>query len=689
MKTTTSTLITKQMTLPRLSLLALGILGLTACGGNAGSRGAMGEMGNTGETGAQGNDGSVGFAQTNFLRANNGSDNAGSLDTINQNAAVYKTFTTGANEGLELDKAGNLYQAADLTDSSIRMVCGINQRMQNGMYSSAYDRELLGSNTGLANPKGIAIAHEAGYLFVANFNGTQISVFGSAAAGDVAPVAVTTLAVKPWDLVYDEANDRLFIALVDGTIAVYDDYQANGFTASSADRIITPSDSTSTKISVNTHGIVYDAAGDRLVVSDVGSAADATDGAIFVISNASTADGAVTVDRSIAGPASMLGNPVDIVLTGTDLRVAEKSNDAILVFSNIFSGASGDIAPDLVTASTKPESLVEIKASAMQPDVSDTISPALIRGVAASSNSVEVTRFTSTLSAETASFDGIATIESVTFDLMGDAYATFGDGTNGGIAIANRVATSRNGETYTDARDRQITGASTQLVDPKGLDVDTENGLIFVADFGVASSAVLVYSTCASGDATPLLSLQAAGAIKPWDVDYDNESDTAYVALTNGTVAVFENVTQQMMAGTTEITAETRLITPAISGVAVSAPTNLHGIDFDPVSDSLLVSDVGSAGDGTDGKLYVLPAASSASGLTDITVNIAGPSSNLGNPVDVMFDGSNLYVAEKSNSLIMRFDNVLQSAGGDIAPTWSISYSAAESVALIPNYLAK
>ena len=76
-----------------------------------------------------------------------------------------------------------------------------------------------------------------------------------------------------------------------------------------------------------------------------------------------------------------------------------------------------------------------------------------------------------------------------------------------------------------------------------------------------------------------------------------------------------------------------------------------------------------------------------ADGLTDMTVNIAGPSSMLGNPVDIMLSNGNVYVAEKSNGMILRFDDIMNAASGDMAPDYSVSFTAPESVAVLPAYL--
>ena len=190
------------------------------------SDGAQGPQGEQGEMGTPGNDGqpgTPGFAAAQFLISNNGPDNAGTIDLVDQNAAKLKTLSSGNNEGIALDPLNNLVHAGDATTGSLRFLCGIGQRAEDNAFNTIEDREITGANTGLVNPKGIDIAHSAGLVLVADFNGMRISVFGSAAAGDVAPLAETLTDAKPWDLDYDEVNDRLFVALTDGTIAVYDD----------------------------------------------------------------------------------------------------------------------------------------------------------------------------------------------------------------------------------------------------------------------------------------------------------------------------------------------------------------------------------------------------------------------------------------------------------------------------------
>jgi len=679
------------------SALALGIvLGISGCSGDDGENGLAGTPGADGQDGNDGTNGNPGFSAATFILANNGEQNAGTVDLINQDAAKLKTFNTTANEGVAFDSLGNLIQASDSENGSVKTICQLANRDDGASFSTNQDREITGPATTLVNPKGIAIAKNSGLIFIADFGAMQITTFGSAAAGDAAPLATTVTEAAPWDVDYDHVNDRLYVALTNGDVAVYDNFVSGEFTAMPS-RTITPSDADGVQISVNIHGIVYDETTNKLILSDVGSASDATDGALFVINNTSTAQGNTSVARSISGPATMLGNPVDITLEGSDLRVAEKSNDAILVFSNIFAGESGDIAPDLSTASTKPESITNTLTQSSMADISDSTEPNMaLLGVAVSSNpstagdtTGQISRLNTALSSELASYNASQTIESVSFDKAGNSYATFDNASTGmgGIVISTKVAYNRDGETFNASQDRLISGSNTGLISPKGLDIASDSGMIFVAENNETTPSIAIFSSCATGDASPLMTLTFANNARPWDVDYDSNTDRAFVALTNGTVAVFDQVKNKLLSGETTISTEDRLITPANNSQALAAPTNIHGIDYDSLSGALILSDVGSAAVADDGKIYVLNNTANASGLVNISATISGPNTLLGNPVDIMYSGTDLYVAEKPNNVVMRFNNILSTAGGDISADASMAFSAPESVAILPAWL--
>ncbi len=315
-----------------------------------------------------------------FYVSNNGPDNVGEVDTFDEGFELQSTFNAGNNEGVELDRLGSLYQAGDTTSGpSIRIVAQIHDR-ENGAFDPARDREIKGDQTGLVAPKGIDLAEESRYIIVADFgadpDSDNLKVFGTDDDGNTAPVGTTDLAVKPWDVAYDEASDRLFVAQTDGTVAVFDSY-TDGFGENGPDRTLTPVDRRNVQASDNLHGVAYNADLDALVVADVGAATTpdqdgfGTDGGIYVIHDASEQDGNVRPGRSIFGPATMLGNPVDLILNGTEARVTEKAQGKLLVFENIFFGRSGDVAPDLAADESGPESIVASPENFDDPDDPD------------------------------------------------------------------------------------------------------------------------------------------------------------------------------------------------------------------------------------------------------------------------------------------------------------------------------
>lgn len=638
--------------------------------------------------------------------SDNGSTNIGVVGRFNADLGVQKRFVAGNNEGVDIDILGNLYQAGDVTPGagSIRIISQIANRPDNDVFSPIRDREIKGAQTGLVNPKGFAIAQTPGFIIVADNGASNLKVFGTATGGDVPPVAVTSLPANPWDVAYDENSDRLYVALVNGVVNVFDNYIGNGTNigAGGISRSITPVNAQGTKVSTNLHGIVYSAARDKLVVTDVGAATAAqspnfnTDGRIYVIDNASSANGNVIPSRSIEGPSTQMGNPVDMILNGTDVRVAEKARDRLLTFRNIFSGPSGDIAPDASVVEIKPESLIsDVIGGAIDRGVTDIETTATkINSVFTTSNppAAGSTEFVAALSTSLQAQGAFNTsnivpsLENITFDLTGDAFITFDNGsdTNGGIAVVNRLANSRNGQTLNIGRDRLITGANTRLVSPKGLEVADDLGLVFVAENNAATPAILAFSTQAQGDVTPLFATTNLAGRRPWDVDYNSKGDRLFVAATDGTVLVYDQYTATQGAN-----GPTRVITPFNPAGTNKISINLHGIIYVESSDTLLLSDVGSAADPNDGQLFVINNASTANGNFAVKAQIAGTNTKLGNPVDITFDGANLYVAEKSNNLITRFDGILKQSGVlNIAPNRTSARNRPESVALAPDYLS-
>ena len=114
---------------------------------------------------------------------------------------------------------------------------------------------------------------------------------------------------------------------------------------------ITPDQVVSIESMVRTHGITYDREGDVMILTDVASAASATDGAFTVIRNYNTkaSDNVITEAEQIIveGPLSLMGNPVDVAFdkTANRLYIAERAKDGGRVLGFDMPATSGDVAP--------------------------------------------------------------------------------------------------------------------------------------------------------------------------------------------------------------------------------------------------------------------------------------------------------------------------------------------------------
>ncbi len=658
--------------------------------------------------------------------AGNGGASAGTIDRRLSDTLVGDetgTFTGATNEGIFFDSLGQLVQAGDGASplaSGIRTFCAPIARLNDATdgFDAATDRALTSAS--LMGAKGVISIDSVGWYVVAANGSSNIQVYSQSAAGAVTPLFTAALGASTsvWDVEYDAAADRLFAALTNGSIAVYDDF--------ARDRTATPdrtfTQNTAVASITNFHGMAYDAATDTLIVTDVGAATMAmstdfaTDGSIVVFAGASTLSGAVDADQVIAGPATMLGNPVDSILIEGTLYVAEKAGDVILAWVDITTLGSGDIEPTVAEAAIKPESVASLAVGFDAPaDVSDldTASPIdfvfvaqnpapTTAGTIPAAGSFLLRAFTPALPAgDAADFrvdDAILVgpntrlLENVAFDPLGNAYATFDNGQAGGalaggILVANHISL-RDGELAdTGVSDRIISGAATGLVHPKGIELAADAGLIMVADFG--NNSIRVFSACASGNVAPAFVVSNLGTTtNVWDLDYDPDADRLYVAATNGTVLVYDAFVAS--AGTDD--GPDRVIN--VMHVGGAPAVNLHGIIHDAVTNQLYLSDVGAAsgtGADTDGAIYRVTNASTASGNVIVAGEISGALSQLGNPVDIAFDGSDLFVAEKANAggRLLRFDDIATLTGvNDVAADASTTAVAPESVTLLPSTFA-
>jgi hypothetical protein len=546
-------------------------------------------------------------------------------------------------------------------------------------------RRIEGAATGLVSPKGIHIASAIGVVLVADVGAKDIKAFSLEASGNVAPSFVVDLGgVAAWDMDYDAAGDRLYAAATNGDVLVYDAFSVDDG-ASGPTRVFTPTDGLA-KVTVNLHGIQYVPSfdtltvPDQLVLTDVGDAMSAADGQILTIADPQTADGDTPARLRVVGPLSALGNPVDLAvdssLLGDDVYVAEKANDKLMRFDAITTQVGVvDVAADEQIAVTKAESVSLVASGGIgQGRIFVSSNPVGrdgdgIRRIVPAGPAGDFA-----LEASAGNLGDIVSVQSAAFDALGHAYLTYDrPGGLGGLMVVESLVDAAASVAIAGGT-RRVQGQQAGLVAPKGLAVAQALGVVLVADVGAKNIKAFAFG--AIGDQAPAFTVSALGdaARAAWDVAYDAGSDRLFAACTDGTALVYEQFSVLMGAD-----GPTRTIVPSEAGGAVSV--NLHGIAYIPSDDMLVLSDVGVATDASDGQIFTLAALGNADGNVDVRWRARGPATALGNPVDISVGGAHLYVAEKANDKLLRYNGIAARSGTeDVAANLSTEATKPESV---------
>lgn len=671
---------------------------------------------------------------------------------------VDRNFDSAYNQGLVIDVQGNAIQVGDHQDDDyggISTICRIANRADNTAFADdTLDRDIRGeeeldfdpnvfvrvNNPGLNRGaiKGLAISHATGHLMLANNAGSHVRVFGATAEGNIGADFAVTLGADPWDLAYDAARDILYVAAVNGTIRVLDSFldQRGALRETRVIRINDPVVGAAT----NLHGIAYEPVGDRLVVSDVGAATTAngsaagfkTDGKLYVLTDASTLDGTVAPQIVLSGPQTQLGDPVDLVINGRDVLVADKANDVVLIFADIFQQSSGDPAPTRVIPGIVGANALalEFLDQPARPGVTDLVANTTVHSLLLTVDdgaAPNIVRLNPALGAQDEPdrfviTDGRPKPYGITLDRSGDAYVVAETPSNGpsrataGIYAISRLAYDRTAPFatpggFSDRRDRELDDAADSfpanspiMQSPRGIDIDPAAGLLFIAEATPGSNnlfEVVVMSACSAGEplaAVTVPSFNNSGPVTnvavPIGLDYDPGTGDLYVAMANGKLAIFRDFNVRYPDNPAP-----QIVSPQrfndLTGLAEDAATSLSGVEYDGASKSLILSGIGPIDATTSGgQIFILRGADNLGSTKLVDLAIRGGQSLLANPVDVAFDGQNLYVVEQAGGLILRFDNILSVTDGSAATPSAMTSTASfggtpRGLVIVPDYLAQ
>jgi len=259
--------------------------------------------------------------------------------TANNNATPAATIT-GANTSLNgpnyiaLDPASDRLYVADQSDVSIVIFDKIST--QTGTVNLTPTRVIFGGNTTLSLPIDVFFDRVRNQLYV--LDDPRILVYNvaslSAGVNNVAPARTltTSSAAGMAAMFVDVTSDRLFLADLDGAIAIYDSASTLSTGAITPTRSITGSN---TQLA-NPAGIQFDGVG-RLVVSNTGTLSLPPSITIYPAS-AITAGGNPAPVAQISGSNTGFSSPMQIAVdplgTGT-LYLADAGAAKIAVYANL------------------------------------------------------------------------------------------------------------------------------------------------------------------------------------------------------------------------------------------------------------------------------------------------------------------------------------------------------------------
>ena len=424
---------------------------------------------------------------------------------------------------------------------------------------------------------------------------------------------------------------------------------------------------------VRTHGITYVAAEDLMLLTDVGAASSATDGAYVVVRNfmAASADGVVSLSEQtrIEGPESALGNPVDIAWDAANrmIFIAERANGGGRVLGFPMTMASGDLRPsynqEFAGASAIHFPGEDTSAGEMLESLGQVFVSSNNRQMVGVYNILE-DFFVAANSFSNAARDADGIYYNASEDILYQVNRM-----NGSVNSYGNV----NANLQQDMRPQYMMSSSANF--SNGRELAESNGRLVVAqdanDGNGQQNKLVVYAANAGA-----ITFQKSHDvdINLWGIHADGE--TLYAIVDNSDeLAVFDNFFSQAAGSLVP----SRIIT--VEGII-----RTHGLTYLADQDMMLLTDVGAASSATDGAFVVVTnfSAASADGTisSDEQTRVEGDATFLGNPVDIAYDRATemIFVAERANGGGRLLAFALSTATGNVAPAYNGLFMGASAV---------
>ena len=272
------------------------------------------------------------------------------VDLLSTNSSVFSFSVNGTdNDGIYYNSFSDEIILASRTNNRLETYSGL----KNGVKTNADNLMLsnFSSNMDFTNAREIAISGDKVIVTqdqaTINNDTNKFLVYQKTTSG-YNLINEYTLDFKIWGI-HAEGTTLYAVADLTSDILVFENF------FSLASGTIMPTKRVTIEGLTRTHGITYSANDDVMILTDVASAADATDGGLIVINNFTTVLNstsnmgtiAMSNQKRIYGASSTLGNPVDVAYDYVTnvIYVAERANGGGKVLTFNIPTASGDVAP--------------------------------------------------------------------------------------------------------------------------------------------------------------------------------------------------------------------------------------------------------------------------------------------------------------------------------------------------------
>ena len=418
---------------------------------------------------------------------------------------------------------------------------------------------------------------------------------------------------------------------------------------------------------VRTHGIAIDTERDVMVLTDVGEASSATDGAVVIITDFTEAieDNMVSADEQvrIEGDNTLLGNPVDVAYDylNQEIYVAERANAGgrILVYDAMTDG--GDVAP------TYNREFAGASAIYYSDYMEDGFELETIKQFFTSSNTeqfVNIYSIKEDSSIEREFFESQGTdADGIYYDDQLDKLYEL-DRTNNMINVYGDVESGMYTFLYSSSSDF-INGREIAVYGDKLVVAQDAN------DANDMTNKLVVYTI---EDDAVTYDKEFVTDFNLWGIHLERTNLYAVKDNTNE-LAIISNLFDRSGG---QISADRT--------ISFEGLVRTHGITYDVQNDVMVLTDVGEASSPVDGAFIVVEKfnASAVDNVVtlDEQIRVEGESTFLGNPVDIAYDASTnqVFVAEraKDGGRVLGFD--VPEESGEIEPFYNVTQPGVSAI---------